>query len=459
MKLSPAMRLDLHEAKCMNELKETWKLNKTMNSNDIEIIVDPFRVCILNNFLHSPEIVDCIRHDFNEITWTKRNMDLYEFFQSEDLKHIELSYIKGFYELLTNSVMPWATALTGYDLVKISATCSLYTNTDYLLVHDDQREDRMVAFVYYLTAPEGWDFEKGGTLDLLSKDEKGHPSKAVRSILPKNNQFIFFPVTSDSYHQIDEVMSIEDSRLTINGWFHAKTDPIFEIPTFNYTAGLFNEIVLTPIDSDVLLESWINESYLNDECVFDDIREYFEEHSEISLRNFFRGEAWEEVKQCLSILENEGENWSQAAPPNRSLYEVLSLDSLPFSLERFLNLFQSKQFFDHLKSLSDLDLKSMKFELQKWVPGSYCLLSDHDWNKTKELDIIVYFPMGDEDDIIGGKIQYVNTEEEIQEALITIEPSTNTLNMVYRDTARFTKYYSKKSKCKLFYLLICSYSE
>lgn len=92
--------------------------------------------------------------------------------------------------------------ITGFELTKISVNCSCYTNTDFLAVHDDHMGDRMVAFVYYLTGPKGWDSSKGGCLDLFSKDEIGHPDKVVKSIMPKNNQFVFFPVTNDSYHQV-----------------------------------------------------------------------------------------------------------------------------------------------------------------------------------------------------------------------------------------------------------------
>ncbi|KAK9890876.1 hypothetical protein WA026_012221 [Henosepilachna vigintioctopunctata] len=387
-------------------------------------------------------------------------MDLYEFFQSLDLKHIDLEYIKVFYDFMKSTVMPWVSKLTGYDLVEISATCSCYTMTDYLLVHDDQREDRMVAFVYYLTDNDNWGINTGGSLDLFTKDERGLPSKVVRSIFPKNNQLVIFPVTSDSYHQVTEVLDKEASRMSINGWFHAKTAPVFEIPQFEYPSNsLFGSNKIKPQHSDILLESWIDENYINnDDGTLDNIQKHIEENSEISLTNFFKMEALLEVMNCLNIIEDH--KWSKPVPPNRGSYEVLANDSLPFSLERFLNLFCSEQFFAYLKIISDLDLNSLKFELQRWTPGSYSLLSDHNWENTQELDIIIYLiPEENEHNIFGGRIQYVNTDEEIQEALITIEPSQNTLNIVYRDSARFIKYYSKLSTCEKFYLLICSYSE
>lgn len=71
----------------------------------------------------------------------------------------------------------------------------------------------------------------------------------------------------------------------------------------------------------------------------------------------------------------------------------------------------------------------------------------------------MYFGCKKASDVIGARTQYVTVEDEIQNALITLEPEENNLNIVYRDSARFTKYYSKQSKCQSFYTLICSYSE
>lgn len=93
--------------------------------------------------------------------------------------------------------------ITGLELTHISATCSLYSDTDYLLVHDDLREDRVVAYVLYLTGKEGWNTEYGGSLQLFSKDAEGQPLQAVKDVWPSNNQFVFFPVSNQSYHQVN----------------------------------------------------------------------------------------------------------------------------------------------------------------------------------------------------------------------------------------------------------------
>lgn len=92
--------------------------------------------------------------------------------------------------------------ITGLELTHVSATCSLYSDTDYLLVHDDLQEDRVVAYILYLTGNKEWERKYGGALQLFSKDEDGQPLQVVKDVWPSNNQFVFFPVSNDSYHQV-----------------------------------------------------------------------------------------------------------------------------------------------------------------------------------------------------------------------------------------------------------------
>lgn len=98
--------------------------------------------------------------------------------------------------------------ITDIELTKISTTSSFYSDTDYLLVHDDLQEDRAIAFVLYMTDPkhnskdEMWTSEMGGSLELINSDENKQPSSTVRKVIPKNNRFIFFKVTNKSYHQV-----------------------------------------------------------------------------------------------------------------------------------------------------------------------------------------------------------------------------------------------------------------
>nr|XP_023022848.1 prolyl 3-hydroxylase sudestada1 [Leptinotarsa decemlineata] len=392
----------------LDELKKCWSCNKNLQNNHFELIVEPFKVCVINNLIENSHLLDDIRNEFYELDWNTRNMDLYEFFQSKDLKYLTSEHIRNMFDFLKGDLMQWVMNITGLNLTHVSATCSLYSNTDYLLVHDDQREDRMVAFILYLTGKEGWNESKGGSLQLLNKDDKGQPLDVVRNIIPSNNQLVIFPVTSDSYHQVAEVTCMDDCRLSINGWFHTKVSPVFNSPSYNVPeSGLYSNESIKAKEVDIDLESWINEDYLNFKAI-KLIQEHIEENSEISLRMFFKNESFNEI---LQTLRSEG-------------------NKLFFFVSRFILMFNYFQ-----------------------------LLSDYNWQQKNELDLIMYFGCTKSSDVIGARTQYVTVEDEIQNALITLEPEQNNLNIVYRDSARFTKYFSKRSKCQRFYTLICSYSE
>ncbi|XP_056635786.1 prolyl 3-hydroxylase OGFOD1 [Diorhabda carinulata] len=459
-KILPEINNKLLDCNFLKTLQEHWNKNEKFLNADIELIAEPFKVCVIHNFLNNGDVLNDVRQEFNELDWNMRNMDLYEFFQSKDLKYLNSEYINIIFNFLKTDVMEWVSNLMGYPLTHISATCSLYSNTDYLLVHDDQREDRMVAFVLYLTGKSGWNQSKGGALQLLNKDEKSQPNEIVRDIFPANNQLVLFPVTNDSYHQVAEVTCIDDCRLSINGWFHVKSPPVFKQPIYlPLNDGLYSRNYIKAKEVDIDLESWISEEYLNPKSV-KLIQRHIEENSEISLRKFFKMECFSEISHTL---ESYDIIWTPVGPPNRYHYEKINLCNLPHILERFLDLFQSRMMFSLLQQYTDLELTtsnaSMKFELQRWSCGNYCLLSDFDWNEKNELDLVIYFGCSKSADVIGARTQYVTIEDEIQNALITLEPEENNLNIVYRDSARFTKYFSKQSRCKKFFALVCSYAE
>lgn len=99
-----------------------------------------------------------------------------------------------------------------------------------------------------------------------------------------------------------EVTSLSDCRLSINGWFHTKTPPIFQTPLYQPLDGLFSRNKFKAKEVDIELESWINEDYLEVEAI-NVIQKQIEENSEISLKNFFKDESFREISQ---ILQSKG---------------------------------------------------------------------------------------------------------------------------------------------------------
>lgn len=106
-RLSLEMNSVLLESMFLKNFKHTWIQNLPLLNKTLELIVDPFKVCVLQNFLHNTELVNNIRQEFYELDFNQRNMDLYEFFQSKDLKYLNSTYLRDFYQFLKTDVMNW----------------------------------------------------------------------------------------------------------------------------------------------------------------------------------------------------------------------------------------------------------------------------------------------------------------------------------------------------------------
>ena len=93
---------------------------------------------------------------------------------------------------------------------------SVYGLGDFLLPHDDQVENRIIAYSLHLTP----DLEEsdGGSLDLFKANKEGK-SQLVKSIIPKFNSLNLFEVSATSWHQVSEILT-DIQRLTLTGWYH-----------------------------------------------------------------------------------------------------------------------------------------------------------------------------------------------------------------------------------------------
>ena len=202
--------------------------------------------------------------------------------------------------------------MTGIELNQdISLFCARYDYTDYLLCHDDQLEDRRIAFIWYLV-PKSWQEEDGGALDLFDRDaETGQPMKVVRSLVPSRNSFVFFEVTEKSFHQVAEILSRDRTRLSVGGWFHCDTNPERPRPVARDPP----RTLLPPFDisRDEFL-AWINPMYL-DESTQIEIKVTFKATSEISLTNFLAEEKYDAV---CAALKDANLTWTEMGPANRA---------------------------------------------------------------------------------------------------------------------------------------------
>jgi prolyl 3-hydroxylase /prolyl 3,4-dihydroxylase len=105
-------------------------------------------------------------------------------------------------ELYCSEFRHWLTAVTGIPTNDtIDMSCSIYSDTSYLLCHDDDLSERRIAYIMYFVDEE-WSPEDGGTLDLFDHDADGLPTAIVKRLTPCWNSFGMFAVSSVSHHQV-----------------------------------------------------------------------------------------------------------------------------------------------------------------------------------------------------------------------------------------------------------------
>ncbi|XP_030370936.1 prolyl 3-hydroxylase sudestada1-like isoform X1 [Scaptodrosophila lebanonensis] len=485
-----------------------------------QIFGEPFQICLMPDLVLSTETTKALVDEMvNKVRWSRKQMDLYEFYQSTDLSNMaECHLLTKFLQLLRRQVRPWLEQVTNLKLDYVSASCSMYTCGDYLLVHDDLLKDRQVAFIYYLTPWEGaeeWSDEQGGCLEIFSSDNEGFPQFPVqRKIAPKNNQFAFFKVGSRSFHQVGEVTTFDYPRLTINGWFHGATndaiveDSLRPFPRLNYVQPDVNKRpALGMLLNDVYLKAATRRS----------IQKRIEDNSEICLYEFFKREKFELARSQL--LSDETLVWQRQGPANCHNYEVLDLSTASKTVEELLQLFRSNSMFDLLRDFTDLDLygadaitPTCSVELQRWSHGNYTVLGDGLISEENTLDLVYYLnaaegaavitylspeaepraeqindsneqmvgdsfnggldgcgDKNDDDsdvedvaDEVDGDVEDIETAQE-DSVLLTITPVDNALNIVYRceGTTKFTKYVSRNTPLETgpVFVISCSYRE
>ena len=202
---------------------EKW-VNKEVIQNEINLKNNfkenkPFEHISINNFLIEEIAIKLKREILNEEFYLEDH-DLYQFLRTVDIKNLKSDFLKEFrefifskefVEFISNIVSEKLSSKKG-DLHALKLL-----NTHYLLCHDDQVQDRSVAFILQLS--ETFSKKEGGSLDLFDTNEKQEPKSIVKSITPTFNSFNMFLVSSKSFHQISEVTT-DKKRISISGWFY-----------------------------------------------------------------------------------------------------------------------------------------------------------------------------------------------------------------------------------------------
>lgn len=154
-KTSKGMSSDLTDSTLVESFAKNFADKQSFTSSDIQLLNDPFQVATVDNFLANKSTIPNLITEMESIDWTRKQMDLYEFYQTTDLANIQSPHLAQFYKLLNTNVRDWMEKLTGMKFQKISASCSMYNSADFLLTHDDLLSDRLIAFVFYLSPWDG----------------------------------------------------------------------------------------------------------------------------------------------------------------------------------------------------------------------------------------------------------------------------------------------------------------
>ncbi|KAM3955455.1 prolyl 3-hydroxylase sud1 [Aphomia sociella] len=494
----PKLNPSIKSQEVIDRLSTHWQELKDLNSDELTLTCDPFRVCLVHELLANPEIINNIVDDMNTLDWSRKKMDLYEFHQTADLSSLTWQRsIRGIHELLKTEVMSWVSRVTGLELRSMSSSCSLYGPGDHLLVHDDLLADRRVAFILYLSpwrttptptptsAPErqengatpdernheeckvstwsaagGWGAHTGGALELLARDEDGHPSRVTRRIYPANNVLAFFKVGTDSFHQVGEVLSLELPRLSINGWFHGPAPP----ESAEEPEPPLPPLQLERLHNDVvLLNQWVESTYMTPRSRAL-IQSQMERESEVCLHEFLLPERYEELLQALSSPDIP---WQQCGPAHQRRLSVVPAAwarALPAAhpLRALLSLASSAAFARLLADCTSLALAALeRLELQRWRAGDYALLPPRARYLHARLDALL--PLGAPRRTRARTAYVAPGDAGAAAALLTLPPRSNALALVYCDAgaASFTAYLSKlaMSPHRCFYVLAATYRE
>ena len=162
--------------------------------------------------------INAVRKSLLKQQFERKEADLFSFHQTQDIRYSKNRVLKSFYKLFNSKEFhEYVTLLTGAKLGKaLDMSGFIYSDSDYLLPHDDRLETRKVAFVVNLS--RGFMKRDGGSLGMFTT-RGGHPVRMTKTYTPQFNTLFLFTVTRKSFHQVNEVLS-NKKRLSFGGWFH-----------------------------------------------------------------------------------------------------------------------------------------------------------------------------------------------------------------------------------------------
>jgi Rps23 Pro-64 3,4-dihydroxylase Tpa1-like proline 4-hydroxylase len=179
----------------------------------------PYPHLQLPNFLKK-EIASKLLKELKKEQFYLKESDLFTFFQTNDLISTKNPFLQNVHSFLKSpEFTKYLSIILSTSIKKNSLDLAgtLYLSTHHLLPHDDQLENRKIAFMFYLTSLKKKD---GGALGLYSS-KNNQPTTISKRYQPTFNTFILFKVSPLSFHEVEEVIT-NTPRITLSGWFHGQ---------------------------------------------------------------------------------------------------------------------------------------------------------------------------------------------------------------------------------------------
>ena len=424
----------------------------------------PFAHVVVNDAFGPNVVSDALRRELSSLDFHVKSNDLYEFFQSDDLKGCESTCVARVRNLLySDRFVQFVRDVTGVDDIDASVvdvSACVYRSGGYLACHDDELDSRRVAFVLYLVDEEWSVTEDGGALDLYDVNTATMmPRDIVRSIAPAWNSLVLFEVCPESYHQVALVTSAKKPRLTISGWFHGtppSRPPRQELPVDVPFAPF------TPSAAPSLLAQLVSDEWIaGGEAKAKELSEHFCEHSCINLSGFLRREIFAKARAEIVAATLQSHDRTVGPPCYKRYTRRFPVEAGTPTLCAIDALLKSHVFAKFITDVTTLTVTSVSSEMRRFAVGEYTLCHDGCTEEGTVLDVVLCLtppPAAassasssarsssvtiDETDeteewapMDGGHICYMDEDSE----LLTVPPKANTLSIVMNNGAmRFVK--------------------
>lgn len=187
----------------VNELKQEYKN------------AQPFPHIQISEFL-GQDAFEKLVHSLSNEQFEHKENDLFSLAQTQALQNSQDETIQEFITFMNSKQLrEWMKKLTDVQTTpgELDIFGAIYQDTDYLLPHDDQLEDRKIAWILYLTTLTP---EQGGALALYDEQEK-MPNNTIKAYQPIANSLALFTVSPESWHEVEEVTD-QTHRVSIGGW-------------------------------------------------------------------------------------------------------------------------------------------------------------------------------------------------------------------------------------------------